>query len=68
MSENSPENLRITAITPAQAAKVLSAVYRRRITEQQVNQIAETGGLLRPDGTMNMLEYVAYLAQEQCNG
>jgi len=68
MSENSHENLRITAITPAQAAKILSAVYRRRITQQQIHQIAETGGLLRSDGTMNMLEYVAFLAQEQCNG
>ena len=48
MSENSHENLKITAISPAQAAKILSAVYRRRITEDQVRQIAKTGGLLRP--------------------
>ena len=68
MSENSHENLRITAITPAQAAKILSAVYRRRITQQQIHQIAETGGLLRSDGTINLVHYTAWLIKETASG
>ena len=47
-----------------QAAKVLSAAYRRRIDEDQVRQVAEEAGLLRADGTFSLIEYVAYLAGE----
>ena len=64
----SDEPLSITTITPAQAAKVLSLAYNRRIDEQQVRQIAEAGNLLRADDTMNLLEYVAYLAAEVEHG
>jgi hypothetical protein len=35
------ETLRITALTPEQAAKVLAAAYRRRIDEDQVRQVVE---------------------------
>ena len=58
------EPLRITALTPSQAAKALSAAYRRRIDEAQVRQVAEEAGLLRADGTFSLIEYVAYLAGE----
>ena len=33
-----------------------------------IREIAEAGELLRPDGTMNMLEYVAFLAKEVTSG
>ena len=68
MTEKSGDNLKITTVTPLQAAKIFSAVYNRRITEDQVRTIAQAGELLRADGTMNMLEYVAFLAREVTSG
>ena len=62
------ESLKITALTPEQAAKILAAAYRQRITEDQVRQVAEDGNLLRADGTLNLVEYVAFLAREVTGG
>ena len=60
--------LRITSLTVADLAKILSAAFGRRVDEEHVRQIAEAGNLLRPDDTMNMLEYVAFLASEVEHG
>jgi len=62
------ESLKITALTPAQAAKILASAYRRRIDAEQVRQVAEEAGLLRADGTFSLIEYVAYLAEEVTGG
>lgn len=62
------EALKITALTPAQAAKILASAYRRRIDEALVRQVAEDGQLLRADGTLSLIEYVAYLAEEATGG
>ena len=64
----SAESLKITAVTPGQAAKILAAAYGRRIAEEQVRRIAEDAGLLRADGTFSLIEYVAWLAREAANG
>ena len=61
------ESLKITALTPAQAAQVLAAAYKRRIDEAQVRRVVEEGQLLRADGTFSLIEYVAFLAQEVTN-
>ena len=60
--------MRITSLTVADVAKVLSSAYGRRIDEDQVRRIAERGGLLRPDDTINLLEYAAYLVRELAHG
>jgi len=60
----SEDSLKITAITPENAAKILSAAYSRRVTEKQVRQVAEDGGLLRADGTFSLLEYLAFLVEK----
>lgn len=60
----SAESIKITALTPTQAAKVLAAAYKRQITEDQVRQVVDEGNLLRADGTFSLIEYVAYLAGE----
>ncbi len=62
------ETLKITALTPAQAARILASAYRRRIDEGQVRKVAEDGQLLRADGTFSLIEYVAYLAGEATRG
>jgi len=52
----SAESLKITAVTPEQAAKILAAAYGRRITDEQVRRIAEDAELLRADGTFSLIE------------
>jgi len=59
--------LKITALSIADAAKVLASAYGRKVTEDQVRQVAEAGGLIRPDGTISLLEYTAFLAKEVTN-
>ena len=51
-------------LTPETLALLLSNAGQRLITEQQVREIAEAGDLLAPDGTMNLIQYTAYLAKE----
>jgi len=43
---------------------VLASAYRRKITEQQVREVAEAGNLLATDGTINLIQYTAFLAGE----
>ena len=62
------ESLKITALTPAQAAKILASAYRRRIDAEQVRQAAEEAQIIRADGTFSLIEYVAYLAEEVTGG
>jgi hypothetical protein len=60
--------LKITALTPEQLAKVLSEASRRKVSVQQVLAIAEDAGLVKSDGTINLVEYTAYLAREVVRG
>jgi len=62
------ESLKITALTPDQAAKILASAYRRRVTPEQVREVVEAGALARADGTFSLIEYVAYLAEEVTGG
>lgn len=62
------EQLSLTMITPGQAARVLTAAFGRRVTEDQVRRAAEHGELLRADGTMSLIDYTAYLAGETWRG
>jgi len=62
------ESLKITALTPDQAAKILASAYRRRVTVEQVREVVEAGGLARADGTFSLIEYVAYLAEKEVTG
>ena len=64
----SAESLKITALTPSQAAKILASAYRRRVTTEQVREVVEGAQLLRADGTFSLIEYVAYLAGEVTGG
>lgn len=60
--------VKITAMSVPDAARAMAAAFGRRVTDEQVRQIAEAGGLLGPDDTLNLLEYVAYLIQEAGHG
>jgi len=56
--------LRITALSVADLAKLLSAASGRQIPEELVRKIAESYDLIRADGTINLLEYTAVLARD----
>ena len=64
----SAETLKTTALTAAQAARILATAYGRRVTEEQVREVVEAGDLARPDGTFSLIDYVAFLAAEVTNG
>ena len=64
----SDKSSKITAISPDQAAKILSSAFGRRITPEQVLDVVESGELAHADGTFNLIEYTAYLAREAVNG
>jgi len=64
MSNGSNRPLEITAIRPSDLAAVLANAYRRKITEEQVLEVARAGNLLSDDGTINLIQYTAFLAGE----
>lgn len=66
--KNKNEKVSLTAIAPADGAKVLSAAFGRKISEQQVTLVAQRGDLLSDDGTVNLLEYAAFLIKELADG
>ena len=59
---------RITALTPAQAAKILAAAGQRRITEAMVKADLAAGAPANADGTINLIHYAAWLAREAAHG
>jgi hypothetical protein len=64
MSNGSNKSLEVTAMKPSDVVAVLSSAYRRKITEEQVLEVAEMGNLLSADGTINLIHYTAFLAGE----
>jgi len=64
MVEQSKNPVTLTALPVADLAKILASAYGRKITEEQVREVAETGGLIRADGTVNLIQYAAFLAKE----
>ena len=64
----SAESPKITALTPAQAAKVLSAAGGRRITEQMLLADIDAGAPDNADGTINLVHFTAWLLREAAGG
>lgn len=62
------ESLKITALTPEQAARILASAYRQQVDAELVREVVEAGNLARADGTFSLIEYVAYLAGEVTGG
>ena len=65
MSETTPS---LTALTVAQAAKVLSAAASRRITEDMLRTDIDAGAPVNADGTLNLVHYAAWLVREVSGG
>jgi len=62
------ETPKITALTPAQAARILAAAGSRRITEAMVRADIDAGAPTNADGTVNLMHYAAWLAREVAGG
>jgi len=65
MSEATPS---LTALTVAQAAKVLSAAVGRRITADMLRADIDAGAPVNVDGTVNLVHYTAWLVREVSGG
>ena len=57
--------LTLTALSLADAAKVLSKAGRRPVTEAMLRQDVEAGAPVNPDGTINLIYYAAWLARAE---
>ena len=55
---------RITAPSPAQAARILSASGQRRLDEAQIRSDIDSGAPANADGTINLVHYAAWLARQ----
>lgn len=51
-----------------QAAKVMAAAFKRRIEADKIRQDVEDGAPTNPDGTLNLVQYSAWLAKEMGRG
>ncbi len=56
--------IKITALTPEELALLLSRASRRTISGQDVVDIATTAGIVSAAGTVNLIEFTAFLAKE----
>ena len=56
--------LRLTALTIDQTAKILSSAGGRRITEEMIRADIDAGAPTNPDGTVNLVNYTAWLVNE----
>jgi hypothetical protein len=56
--------IKITALTPEELALLLSRASRRTISGQDVLAIAEMAGIVSAAGTINLIEFTAFLAKE----
>ncbi len=63
-----PEQLNPAALTPETLARLLSASIKRVVTEEQVLEIAEAGNLLSTGGTINLVQYAAFVVGEKYRG
>lgn len=58
------KRIKITSLTPEELALLLSRASRKSISGQDVLAIAETAGIVSATGTINLIEYTAFLARE----
>lgn len=63
-----PDKIDPNKLTPEMLAKLLSAAVKRIVTPEQVLEIAEAGNLLSVDGTVNLVQYSAFLIGEKYRG
>ena len=64
-SQESPNPaLKLTALSVGNAAVLLSKSSGKTFTEAMLCEEIEAGAPLNPDGTMNLIHYIAWLVKE----
>jgi hypothetical protein len=53
-----------TALELADAAKILSKLFAQPVTEAMLREDIAAGAPTNPDGTLNLVQYAAWLARE----
>ena len=62
------QGLKVTRLTLADAAMVLSRAGARPVTEAMLRADIESGAPVNADGTINLVHYAAWLAKELASG
>ena len=60
--------IRLTALSVADVAKVLSRSGGRPVTEAMLRADVEAGAPANADGTVNLIHYAAWLVKELAHG
>ncbi len=61
----SESTLNIQSIRAEDAVKVLSAVSGRKVSEEDIREVSASGApIVNSDGTINLLNYAAWLIKE----
>lgn len=55
-------------LTPQQAAKLLSAAAKIRVTAERIEEDLRSGAPSNPDGTIKLVHYAAWLVKEMGRG
>jgi hypothetical protein len=55
-------------LTPQQAANLLSAAAKVRISVAQIEEDIQSGAPTNPDGTLNLMQYAAWLVKGMGRG
>ena len=63
----SNSNLKITALSVADLATLLRRSGSRTISEDAIRRDIEKGAPVNPDGTVNLLNYTAWLVKESAD-
>ncbi len=64
----SDKQLKLTALEPGKLAELLTRSGIRKVSEQDVLEIAEIGEFLSEDNTINLVEFTAFLVREVAGG
>lgn len=62
------KSLKITALNPEELAHLLAQAGRKAVSADNVLAIAEAAGIVSEDGTINLIDYAAFLVSEVSNG
>ena len=68
MTDNSPKTMNPTALPLAAAAHLLTKVSGRLVSEEALQTDVEAGAPTNADGTINLVNYAAWLVREAGHG
>lgn len=66
-SDGGPQRLNPAAMSPADAARVLTRVGASPVTEDMLRADIDAGAPTNADGSINLVHYAAWLVKEMAN-